>query len=689
MEIYLDSNATTAVLPQAQEAAMTTMQDAFGNPSSVHSAGLRARSVLDSARACARRALGAQTGRIVFTSGATEGIQTAVLSCLNAWREKRDSGEAVPALLLYGATEHKAVPAALRHWNLMLGLGLDVQAIPVDRNGRHALDWLRLSAPQAAVVCTMAANNETGVVSDLDGIAQALAGSPALWLVDSVQALGKMDLRLAERRIDYAPFSGHKLYAPKGVGMLYVREGAPFTALMAGGGQESAARSGTENMAGIAALGAVLQELEEGNVFHSTAVLEGYREQLVHALRTAFPGLVLNAPLALALPTTVNFSVPGVASRLLLDVFDAAGLRMSAGSACGASRAQPSYVLDAMGLEPWRAASAVRLSFGPADDAKHIEEACRRIRRCGLALKASCLLPHVSAGESACDVVTRFSADGNCCYVVTDPGLRRCVVIDAGAEQIESVVRWMCCRGCSLVAAISTAHDEDTLSGAASLRLASSGFSPAATNALDPLGWPIDHDILAFGTWQLRRGVTSDQGSTLELWEGSDLRYRFGTGLDRTSKPEVGAVFDLPRHDPDTRVAMLASGPPAAPPSGSAELSMSGLLALLRQVPAMRLVDVRERVEQAVGALAPDDARLRVDHVPMSEFINALPDWFGLANDVPLVFVCRSGNRSAQAAKALRGMGRQKTWSLEGGVALCGQHLIAMATQSQETAGDW
>ena len=373
MEIYLDANATTPVLPQARQAALAAMAEDYGNPSSIHSTGLRARSLIDDVRARARRVLGAPTGRLLFTSGATEGIQTAVLSALVALRDRRDRGEAMPALLLYGATEHKAVPESLRHWNALLGLGLQVQSIPVDGDGRHDLAWLRERAARAGLVCTMAANNETGVISDLDGIAQALAASPALWLVDGVQALGKLALRLSERRIDYAPFSGHKLYAPKGIGLLYVRDGAPFTPLMAGGGQEAAQRSGTENMTGVAALGAVLAALEDGGTFRDGATLQAWRDQLAQALLEAFPTLVFNAPPALCLPTTLNFSVPGLASKLLLDLFDAADVRVSGGSACSAAKAQPSYVLEAMGLPAWQTASAVRLSFGPAADDDFID----------------------------------------------------------------------------------------------------------------------------------------------------------------------------------------------------------------------------------------------------------------------------------------------------------------------------
>lgn len=404
MEIYLDSNATTPVLPEARAAALAAMEQDFGNPSSTHSTGLRARALVDAARAKARTVLGVASGHMLFMSGATEAIQTAVLSALVAVRERKVEG----GLLLYGATEHKAVPTALKHWNAVLGLNLDVLAIPVDRNGLHDLDWLRAHAPRAALVCTMAANNETGVISDLDGIEAILQSSAALWLVDSVQALGKLDLRLGQRRIDYASFSGHKLYAPKGIGLLYVREGAPLTPLMVGGGQEEAARAGTENMAGIAALGAVLGLLQEGTGFQSHATLEQFRAQLGAVLQQAFPGLVFNARPELSLPTTLNFSVPGVSSAVLMNLLDAAGVRVSSGSACSATHAQPSYVLEAMGLPAWQTASAIRLSFGPADSVAFIDEACKRIRACGEAWQTSGLAAG-SQNPAAEPVSARFA----------------------------------------------------------------------------------------------------------------------------------------------------------------------------------------------------------------------------------------------------------------------------------------
>ena len=242
------------------------------------------------------------------------------------------------------------------------------------------------------MVCTMAANNETGVISDLDGIGGVLrkSASPALWMVDSVQALGKMHLNLAATAIDYAPFLGHKLYVPKGIGMLYVRDGAPFTALMCGGGQESGLRAGTENMAGVAALGAMLEALEDGASFRSHTELSRFRLRLADALRAALPGVVFNAPFAATLPTTLNFSVPGLSSRELLDLFDAAGMRVSSGSACSSAKAAPTYVLAAMQLPRWRSAAAVRLSFGPMADEAFIDAAVHAsrtaARRCAQAV---------------------------------------------------------------------------------------------------------------------------------------------------------------------------------------------------------------------------------------------------------------------------------------------------------------
>ncbi|MFT7773120.1 aminotransferase class V-fold PLP-dependent enzyme [Roseateles sp.] len=733
MEIYLDANATTPVLPQAREAAMAAMADDFGNPSSIHSTGLKARALMDGVRARARRVLGASSGQLLFLSGATEGIQTAVLSALSALR----AAPARPELLLYGATEHKAVPEAIRHWNALLGLELQVLAIPVGRDGRHDLAWLREHAPRAGLVCTMAANNETGVISDLDGIAAALQGSRALWMVDGVQALGKLPLRLAERRIDYAPFSGHKLYAPKGIGLLYVREGAPFTPLLAGGGQEGALRSGTENMSGIAALGAVLAALEEGGVFHDHATLSEHRDRLAAALREAFPTLVFNAPPELSLPTTLNFAVPGVSSKLLLDLFDAAELRVSGGSACSASKAQPSYVLQAMGLPAWQTASAVRLSFGPVADRAFIDEACARIRVCGESLRESCLDPSASGQALPADGLTRFSVDGACCYLLADAASRRAVVIDPLPELTDRLAQWLRCQNYELAAVLDTHSHGDHVSSASALVQAAG----QPRGAVEPLGWPGGTDAIELGALRLTRlavpGHTQDSTAYLlgdargrrlafvgdavmpgalgrsDFAQSAPLAY--GASLRRLEQAVGPGLLLLPGHDYDDRFATTLAVECAAQPLladvlagrlddagfaaakaslerglalteyqtvacgarvdggcplASSELSVAGLRGLLGEHPDLLLVDVREPYEQRLGQAPEPGGSVRHEAVALSGLPDALGRWLALPATTPVVFFCRSGNRSAQAAQALRRLGHEQAWSLGGGLAL-------------------
>ncbi|GGC19871.1 aminotransferase class V-fold PLP-dependent enzyme [Pseudoduganella buxea] len=631
-ELYLDGNATSAVLPAALQAAMDAMAHRYGNPSSTHAAGLKAKALMLGVRERARRLLGIGDGRLMFNSGATEGIQTAILSALCAIRERRALGLPAGELLVYGATEHKAVPESLAHWNRLLGLDLAVQPLPADANGRHDLAALRALAPRAALVCTMAANNETGVISDLDGIGAVLEGSPALWLVDCVQALGKLPLHLARTRIDYAPFSGHKLYAPKGIGMLYVRAGAPFTPLMMGGGQEAGQRSGTENMAGIAALGAVLQALEEGGTFRTHAELVAFRDAVADSLRQALPGIVFNAPFDGTLPTTLNFSVPGLSSKELLDLFDAAGIRVSAGSACSAAKAAPSYVLDAMGLPEWRSSSAVRLSFGPATDAAMIAAACERIAHCGEVLRAA-PMP---------DGLVQLTAGGAHTWLVCDAASATCVVIDPQAaleNRIGSLVQ-----GYRVLARLSTR---------------------------DGSGWPEGEQALALGARQLRR-LAVGGGTVCYLLDDTHAFTGHATAADLATllPPETLLCTASAQQEAcctSLRVA-LAQRPPS--PDADVNLDSKALADLLRAHPDALLVDVREAHEHAAEGSAHGHAAISV---PLSRLAGQLPRWLEPDGaQRPLVFFCRSGNRSASAADCLRRHGYRQAYHLAGGMALRG-----------------
>jgi cysteine sulfinate desulfinase/cysteine desulfurase-like protein/rhodanese-related sulfurtransferase len=651
-ELYLDANATSPVLPSAIAAAAAAMEACFGNPSSSHACGLRAKALLDATRARARRVLGAAGGRVMFTSGATEGIQTAVLSALCAVRERRRRGEACGDLLVYGATEHKAVPESLAHWNRLLGTNLELRPLPVDATGRHRLDLLRELAPRAAFVCTMAANNETGVVSDLDGIARVLeeAASPALWMVDCVQALGKLPLQLGATRIDYAPFSGHKLYAPKGIGLLYVRADAPFTPLMCGGGQEAGQRSGTENMAGIAALGAVLEALETGGTFRTPAELRALRDRLAGALREAFPSLVFNAPLEHALPTTLNFSVPGLSSKELLDLFDAAGVRVSAGSACSASKAAPSYVLDAMGVPSERSASAVRLSFGPLADEAFVEDACARIRHCGRALARS-------QQDAPLRQLESFGASG---WLLFDDAGRHCIAIDPPAALAPRIASDLRARDCRLLACFDTSHGAGGADALGELLGVTPGWPGAAQRVRCGAGLleavALGGDVLARhgDTWLLGR---------VENGELAPQAVRFVFGV---APQDAGFDTALCCH----RVGEPAVSRPGAEPlpDEGIDLDATSAAAYLAAHPEALLVDVRELPEHAAAA-----ARLRgraAHNVPLSQLACAAAHW--LREPRPLVFVCRSGNRSARAARLLRRLGHAQAWHVAGGLALAG-----------------
>lgn len=515
-DIYLDANATTRVHPEAALAALDAMEYLFGNPSSSHVAGLRARSILNKARESALRMLGAERGRIVFTSGATEAIQTAIFSVLCAVRE-RDASRGERRLLLYGATEHKAVPQSLQHWAEVLGVRHEVVAIPVDPQGRLDLNFLSEHAAQADLVCTMAVNNETGVVHDLARVEEVIRpkNPGILWLVDAVQAVAKVDLALPERSIDYVAVSGHKLYAPKGIGLLYVREGAPLAPLMAGGGQESGARSGTENLPGVAAIAAVFDAIERGEFCNHDSLVV-YRDRIVGSLRQTFPKIVFNTPFELAVPTTINFSVPGLSSKEILDLFDAADIRVSSGSACG-SALVGSYVLDAMGLPEWQSEGAIRLSFGPAATQLEIAAACIRIQEAGQALRGSCLIvreDHEPPREAQQGLI-QLKRGSMSSWLHLDSETRTALIIDPFtelADRIETIIR---CQDYRIGAILDTHLHVDHESARSELleRLADLLLPDASTE--DPLGWPTGEGTVEVGTGEVAPFIRINESDVL------------------------------------------------------------------------------------------------------------------------------------------------------------------------------
>ena len=488
-QIYLDANATTPVLPQAAEAAMIAMQDVFGNPSSSHITGLQAKNLMEQTRQRAKQLLGTGEGKLIFTSGATEGIQTGILSALIQARENIEAGKQYS--ILYGATEHKAVPNSLEHWNNILGLNAEIKAIPVDSLGDLDLEFIAREVPNALMICTMAVNNETGVYQDLQRLEQTIRDHNAdiFWMVDCVQALGKRPLKLSETSIDYAPFSGHKLYAPKGIGFLYIRESAPFTPFIAGGGQEGGLRSGTENLPGFAALNVIFEILldQHNTCFSPPEKLEQYRQQLASSLMAAFPEIVFNHSFDNSVATTINFAVPGFSSKELMDLFDAANIRVSSGSACSA-KVTRSFVLDAMGLPAWQSESAIRLSFGPAMTQTEVDAACDRIQLAASALTHSCLMlddSQLNHDRAPLDGLLQLRDGASCTWIYADQKTKQALIIDPLPELEKRINTLLECQQLTPIAIIDTHGHGDHISGR--LALAEKHLKH---QRCDHLGWP-------------------------------------------------------------------------------------------------------------------------------------------------------------------------------------------------------
>ncbi|MCK8044976.1 aminotransferase class V-fold PLP-dependent enzyme [Shewanella sp. 1CM18E] len=556
-QIYLDANATTPVLPEAASAAMAAMQTLFGNPSSSHITGLKAKDLMEQTRRRAQTLLGTGKGKLIFTSGATEGIQTSILSALIAAKPLVDA-----ALLsadksycvLYGATEHKAVPESLIHWLSVLNIKAEVIAIPVDEYGILDHEFISQHAANALMICTMAVNNETGVFQDLQLLEQTIrtANPNIFWMVDCVQALGKTQLDLQTTTIDYAPFSGHKLYAPKGIGFVYIRDSAPFTPFIAGGGQESGLRSGTENLPGMAALNVIFDMLlrTSNSAFCDSQTLHNYRNQLAQTLTECFPRVVFNNSFNHSVATTLNFAVQGFSSKEIMDLFDAANIRVSSGSACS-SKVTRSFVLDAMGLPAWQSESAIRMSFGPAITQAEVDAACQRIKSASQALTQSCMLLDASNDVNANnDISNKVALDGllqlrfgaSCTWVYVDQASKQALIIDPLPELQQRLDTLLQCQQLKPVAIIDTHGHADHQSGREVL---ANRYLPEQD--CDILGWPYlaqttshageQFDAIKIGKMQLIKiptpGHTSDSISLIlrtsadDKHDSSSAQYAF------------------------------------------------------------------------------------------------------------------------------------------------------------------
>ncbi|MBI3969195.1 MAG: cysteine desulfurase [Chloroflexi bacterium] len=372
--IYLDYNATTPVAPEVVAALRPYLETQFGNPSSGHAYGVAAHEAVDRARAPVAELLGCAVDEIVFTGGGSEANNLAIKGVVFASVELKLRRH---PHLVTSAIEHPAVRNTCRY--LADRFGCKVTFVPVDRHGRVDPDDVRRAiTPRTVLVSIMHANNEIGTVQPIAAIA-AVAREHGIPLhTDAAQSVGKIPTRVDDLGVDLLTIAGHKLYAPKGVGALYVRRGTKLDPLVHGAGHEGGRRAGTENVAYMVALGAAC-ELVGPKLKENAERLASLRDRLHHDLIGATPGLMLNGHPLQRLPNTLNVSFPGWDGEELLA--RCPEVAASTGSACHAGRTEPSDVLLALGLDREVALGAVRLSLGRYTTGDEIETAARALVR--------------------------------------------------------------------------------------------------------------------------------------------------------------------------------------------------------------------------------------------------------------------------------------------------------------------
>ncbi len=364
--VYLDHSATTPVRPEVVEAMLPYFTEEFGNASSVHTPGQRARAAVEGARETVASLLGAAPDEIYFTGGGTESDNLAVEGVAAAAPEGKRR-------LITSSVEHHAVLNACQ----ALGKrGYEVSLLPVDRYGLVEPDDLRRELDEAgdetAIVSVMMANNEVGTVEPIAELARLAAGAGLPFHTDAVQAVGKIPVDVGELGVDLLSLSAHKFYGPKGVGVLYVRTGTRLNPLHHGGHHEKGLRPGTENVPGIVGLARAL-ELACAEMEEEAERLHGLRDRLQQGLIDGVPDHLLNGHPVRRLPHLLNMSFENVEGESVLLSLDAVGIAASTGSACTSGTLEPSHVLTAMGTPAEIAHGSIRFSLGRDNTAEQIE----------------------------------------------------------------------------------------------------------------------------------------------------------------------------------------------------------------------------------------------------------------------------------------------------------------------------
>ncbi len=354
--IYLDYNATTPVDPAVLEALLPYFSGDFGNASSIHTFGQRARAAVETAREQVASLLNARPQEIIFTSGGTESDNHAIFGVIQSLLHTQPA-----AHIITTAIEHEAV---LNTCQALEKEGVAVTYLPVSRHGLIDLEGLRKAIrPETILITIMHANNELGTVQPLEEIGRIAAEHDIYLHSDAVQSVGKIPVDVKACQLDLLSLSGHKLYAPKGVGAIYIKGGTRLRQLLYGGHHQRGFRPGTENVAGIVGLGKAA-ELARPSLAEDAARTSALRDHLEQGLLSRVPDSRANAAAAPRTPNTSNITFPGIEGEALIIALDLKGLACSTGAACSSGAVEPSHVLTAIGLPASEARASIRFSLG-------------------------------------------------------------------------------------------------------------------------------------------------------------------------------------------------------------------------------------------------------------------------------------------------------------------------------------
>jgi len=363
--IYMDNNATTRIAPEVLDAMMPFLCDCYGNPSSMHTFGGQVGKAIEEAREKVADLIGAEPSEIVFTSCGTESDSTAILAGLQAFREKRH--------VITTRVEHPAVKSLCENLEQLTGHKHKTTRLMVEADGRLNMDDYREALnEETAIVSVMWANNETGVIFPVEEMAAMARERGILFHTDAVQAVGKIPINMKENQIDFLSLSGHKLHAPKGVGILYVRKGTPYVPFLNGGHQERGRRGGTENVASIVGLGRAC-ELAKANMDEENSRVKALRDKLEQGLLSTIPKSIRNGHPTERLPNTTNISFEYVEGEAILLHMNQYNICASSGSACTSGSLEPSHVLRAMGVPFTAAHGSIRFSLSTYNSEQEVD----------------------------------------------------------------------------------------------------------------------------------------------------------------------------------------------------------------------------------------------------------------------------------------------------------------------------